>query len=313
MKRSVLFSVILLALLVYTTSYSADSLLLPSSGSMHPESSIGFPGHASNYLILANGMPQDEAPEDPSAKDRSTEDKESEEGIETSEDISGSDDDLDEAIEGTETINDPWEPFNRTMFTFNDKVYFYCLKPAARGYRAVLPKKARISIRKFFSNVSTPGRMLNCALQGKVKGVVTEPTRFVINTTVGIVGLFDPALSFFHIKKQEVDFDQTLGRYGMKPVLYINWPLLGTSSLRGTLGFIGDTAFDPATYLLSPLIKIGILAYGEVNETSLTIGEYEDLTESALDPYIAIRNAYFQNRKSKVAAPQDTPESAGKD
>jgi phospholipid-binding lipoprotein MlaA len=155
--------------------------------------------------------------------------------------------------------------------------------------------------------------MLNCALQGKVKGVVTEPTRFVINTTVGIVGLFDPALSFFHIKKQEVDFDQTLGRYGMKPVLYINWPLLGTSSLRGTLGFIGDTAFDPATYLLSPLIKIGILAYGEVNETSLTIGEYEDLTESALDPYIAIRNAYFQNRKSKVEAPQDTPESAGKD
>ena len=301
MKRSVLFLVILLALLFYNTSYSADSLLLPSSGSMHPESSIGFPGHASNYLILANGMPQAEAPED----------KESEEGIEPSEDIY--DDDLDEAIEETETINDPWEPFNRAMFTFNDKVYYYCLKPAARGYRAVLPKKARISIRKFFSNVSTPGRMLNCALQGKVKGVVTEPTRFVINTTVGIVGLFDPAQSFFHIKKQEVDFDQTLGRYGMKPVLYINWPLLGTSSLRGTLGFIGDTAFDPATYLLSPLIKIGILAYGEVNETSLTIGEYEDLTESALDPYISIRNAYFQNRKSKVEAQQDISESAGKD
>ena len=205
-----------------------------------------------------------------------------------------------EDTEEGEAISDPLEPFNRAMFKFNDKVYFYCLKPVARGYRAVLPKKARTSVRKFFSNAATPVRLLNCALQGKGKGVVTEPTRFVINTTVGIVGLFDPAQSLFHIKQQEADLDQTLGLYGLQPVLYINWPLLGPSSLRGTLGLIGDTAFDPATYLLSPLIKFGILAYEEVNETSLTIGEYEDLTESALDPYIAIRNAYFQNRRSKI-------------
>jgi phospholipid-binding lipoprotein MlaA len=308
MKRSVLFLVILLALLFYTTSYSADSLLLPSSGSMHPESSIGFPGHASNYLILANGMPSDEPPEDTRNID-----KDSEEGLEPSEDIYGSDDDLEEDIEETETMNDPWEPFNRAMFTFNDKVYYYCLKHAARGYRVVVPKKARVCVRKIFSNAAMPGRLLNCVLQGKIKGVATEPTRFIINSTVGIGGLFDPARSFFHLKEQEVDFGQTLGRYGMKPVLYINWPLIGTSSLRGTLGFIGDTAFDPATYLLSPLIKIGIVAYEEVNETSLTIGEYEDLTDSALDPYIAIRNAYFQNRKSKIEAQQDVSESADKD
>jgi len=199
------------------------------------------------------------------------------------------------------------------MFSFNDKVYYYCLKPAARGYRVVVPKKARVCVRRIFSNAAMPGRLLNCVLQGKIKGVATEPTRFIINSTVGIGGLFDPAQSFFHLTEQEVDFGQTLGRYGMKPVLYINWPLIGTSSLRGTLGFIGDTAFDPATYLLSPLIKIGIVAYEEVNETSLTIGEYEDLTDSALDPYIAIRNAYFQNRKSKIEAQQDVSESADKD
>jgi phospholipid-binding lipoprotein MlaA len=102
------------------------------------------------------------------------------------------------------------------------------------------------------------------------------------------------------MSEQQADFDQTLGRYKMGPVIYINWPLLGPSSLRGTLGTVGDTACDPTTYLLDTWVKLGITVYEEVNETSLTIGDYEGLTESALDPYIAIRDAYYQNRKSIV-------------
>jgi phospholipid-binding lipoprotein MlaA len=133
-----------------------------------------------------------------------------------------------------------------------------------------------------------------------VKGIGVEPARFLINTTIGVCGFFDPAKAFCNMKAQEVDFDQTLGRYGMEPMMYINWPILGPSSVRGTLGLIGDTGFDPSTYLISPLIKVGISSYEGVNETSLTIGEYEDLKESALDPYIAVRDAYFQNRESKL-------------
>jgi phospholipid-binding lipoprotein MlaA len=225
-------------------------------------------------------------------------------GNETGEAFDPFEDELDEEeedfFEETETINDPLQPFNRAMFTFNDKLYYWALKPVARGYRFVVPKRARISVRKFFSNLATPVRFVNCFLQGRTKGVGIETARFVVNTTVGIVGFFDPAYSLCKLEKQEADFDQTLGIYKMKQVCYINWPLLGASSVRGTLGFIGDTVFDPVWWLAPLGVKIGLTLHDEVNETSLTIGDYEGLTEPALDPYLALRNAYFQNRQSKL-------------
>lgn len=208
-------------------------------------------------------------------------------------------DDLEESEE-IEEINDPLQPFNRAMFKFNDKLYYWVLKPVARGYGFIIPRRARVSVRKFFLNAGTPVRLVNCLLQGRFKGAGIEIGRFAVNTTAGIAGLFDPAQSFCRMSEQEADFDQTLGTYKMGPVIYINWPLLGPSSLRGTLGLVGDTACDPTTYLLSTPVKLGIAVYEEVNETSLTIGDYEGLTEPALDPYIAVRDAYYQNRKSLV-------------
>lgn len=305
MRQCGLFLVISLALLFYTNCFSADSSQLQSLGTMQPESSIGFSGHTSHCLILANGIPPSEIPEPQPAKDRPPKDKYErdkthKEVTEPPEDKYEIEEDNEEFIDETETINDPLESYNRAIFQFNDKVYFWVLKPVAKGYKAVLPEKARISIRKLLSNAAMPVRLLNCALQGKMKGVVTEPTRFAINTTLGICGLFDPAQSLLNLKEQEVDFDQTLGLYGMKPLIFINLPLLGPLSVRGTLGLIGDTGFDPSTYLLSPAVKIGITSFEELNKTSLTLGEYEDLKESALDPYIAIRNAYFQNIRSKL-------------
>ena len=315
MKRCVLLLLILPALSLPTNVHSDDSSLLLSLSPIKPESSTYFSEHTSHYLILANGMPPSETPKSQSAKDRPLEkkheaDKYSKESIqppeeskkfaELPEDDYELDEEDNEFAEETETINDPLEGYNRAIFKFNDKLYFWVLKPAARGYRAVLPEKARISIRKLFSNAAMPVRFVNCALQGKIKGVAIESTRFTINSTLGVGGLFDPAQSLFHLKEQEADFDQTLGLYGMRPVFFFNLPFLGPSSLRGTLGLIADTGCDPTTYLLSPLIKIGIRSYGDLNETSLTIGDYEALTESALDPYIAIRNAYYQNRKSKL-------------
>jgi phospholipid-binding lipoprotein MlaA len=286
MKKHALFLVIFFPLLFYGHYSLADGYTSPSYFS----EDIAY----CSYMILANGMPIGET-----AGDKSSGGRESEEPGKPVEAKQGVDDE-EEYAEEVEAVADPLESFNRAMFKFNDKLYFGVLKPVARGYRAILPEEVRISVRRFFSNAATPVRLINCALQGKVKGIGVEPARFLINTTIGVCGFFDPAKAFCNMKAQEVDFDQTLGRYGMEPMMYINWPILGPSSVRGTLGLIGDTGFDPSTYLISPLIKVGISSYEGVNETSLTIGEYEDLKESALDPYIAVRDAYFQNRESKL-------------
>ena len=212
------------------------------------------------------------------------------------------DEDYEEFLEDTDTINDPLQGFNRAMFKFNDKLYYWFLKPVSRGYGFILPKKARIGVRNFFINADMPVRVLNCLLQGRMKGVGIELSRFVINTTVGVAGLFNPASSLCKLEIQEADFDQTLGVYRMKSVFYLHWPIFGASSVRGTLGLIGDTFMRPTTYLVDLPIMVGVRTHDLVNETSLTIGDYETLTEPALDPYIAVRNAYYQNKKSKLQA-----------
>jgi len=204
--------------------------------------------------------------------------------------------------EEIETIPDPIEPVNRAFFTFNDKLYFWVLKPVASGYRTVAPEMVRVCVRNFFSNVTTPVRLVNCLLQADLKCAGTETARFVLNTTIGFAGFFDSAKTGFNLEKQDRDFGQTLGIWGMAPVLYIDWPILGPSSLRDTIGYIGDLALDPRTYIPSAYFYIDVSAWvlDKVNETSLTIGEYEDLKKAALDPYIALREAYHQYRQSKI-------------
>jgi phospholipid-binding lipoprotein MlaA len=205
-------------------------------------------------------------------------------------------------VEGrAQTIADPLEPVNRAFFIFNDKFYFWVLKPVASGYKAVIPQGVRVSIRNFFSNVSTPIRLVNCLLQAKFECVGTEAARFVLNTTIGIAGFLDPAKTEFQIEKREKDFGTTLGFWGIGPAFYINWPVLGPSSLRDTVGYVGDLFLDPENYLITSLpINLAVKSYNQVNETSLTIGEYEDLRKAALDPYIALKDAYHQYRQNKI-------------
>ncbi|MDO8784944.1 MAG: VacJ family lipoprotein, partial [Syntrophales bacterium] len=140
----------------------------------------------------------------------------------------------------TETIPDPLKPFNHLMFRFNDKLYFYVLKPIARGYKAVLPEKVRLSVRNALSNIATPVRFINCTLQGKLKSAGTELARFLVNTTWGVLGLFDPAKNYLHLEKTPEDFGQTLGKYGIKEGFYVVWPFWGPSNLRDTIGMTGD-------------------------------------------------------------------------
>jgi phospholipid-binding lipoprotein MlaA len=207
-----------------------------------------------------------------------------------------------ESEEPVETLADPLEPVNRAFFHFNDKLYFWFFKPVATGYKAIIPEDGRLAVQNFFSNLTTPIRLVNCLLQAKFKGAGNETVRFLVNTTLGIAGLLDPAKKDFEIEKQEADFGQTLGIWGIGPAFYMNWPILGPSSLRDTAGYVGDLFLDPRTYLPARLliVDIGSQVLDKVNDTSLTIGEYENLKKMALDPYIALREAYHQIREHKI-------------
>jgi phospholipid-binding lipoprotein MlaA len=207
--------------------------------------------------------------------------------------------------EPTEMIADPIEPVNRAFFHFNDKLYFWVLKPVATGYKAVIPEDGRLGVRNFFSNLTTPVRLVNCLLQAKFKGAGNETVRFLVNTTLGLAGFLDMAKKEFKIEKQEADFGQTLGIWGMGPGFYLDLPILGPSSLRDGLGYAVDASLNPQTYLAFYSVVIGYASTGgwaldKINEASLTIGEYESLKKAALDPYIAVREAYYQYRQNKI-------------
>ena len=204
---------------------------------------------------------------------------------------------LEEPVGG---IADPLEPVNRAFFHFNDKLYFWVLKPIATGYKAVIPEDGRVGVQNFFSNLTTPARLVNCLLQVRLKGAGNEAVRFLLNTTLGMAGFLDLGKTELKIEKQEADFGQTLGVWGMGPALYINWPILGPSTLRETVGYVGDVFLDPRTYLPNRPIFYVLRPVELVNETSLTLGEYENLKKAALDPYIALREAYHQYRQNKI-------------
>ncbi len=203
--------------------------------------------------------------------------------------------------ESGDTIADPLEPMNRLFFHFNDRLYFWILKPVATGYKTVVPEDLRIGVRNFFSNVATPIRLFNCLLQADFKCAGNETFRFLLNTSLGLAGFLDPAKKELDIERQDGDFGQTLGIWGIKPAFYIEWPILGASSLRDTFGYAGDLFLDPQTYLVPSIpLNLAIRSYDQVNDTSLRIGEYEDFKKVTLDPYIAKRDAYHQNRQHKI-------------
>jgi len=204
----------------------------------------------------------------------------------------------------TTFVKDPIRRYNRAIFGFNDKLYFHVMKPMYKGYNKVVPEKARIGVRHFFSNIRTPIRFFNCLFQGKFKGAGTELLRLTINSTIGGAGFSDPAKKHFHLEKQDEDFGQTLGKYGMGSNYFIEWPFLGPSNVRDTVGFVGDIALDPLTLLyffVSPVASTGARSYDTFNEVSIDKGEaYENIVEPAIDPYIALQDAYTQNRIKKI-------------
>ncbi len=204
-------------------------------------------------------------------------------------------------IEPESPLPDPLEPMNRAFFYFNDKLYFWLLKPIGQGYEFALPLLARVSIRNFFSNLMMPIRAASCLLQGKFQGAGIEITRFLVNTSAGFFGLQDVAKIGLNMPLQDEDLGQTLAFYGIGPGFYLNLPFLGPSTLRGTVGRGGEAFLNPVNYLVDEWWpNMGVRSLEIVNNTSLRIGEYEALKEASLDPYIAMRDAYYQFRLSQI-------------
>jgi phospholipid-binding lipoprotein MlaA len=195
-------------------------------------------------------------------------------------------------------VSDPLESVNRAFFKFNDKLYFWVLKPVAKGYSTVAPEPFRESVRRFFVNARYPVRVVNNLLQAKFKGAGIETARFVVNSTVGIAGLFDPAQDEWELHPHSQDLDLTLGFYRLRPGPYLDWPLFGPSSVRGTVGLIGDSFLTPWNYIDGAPVIYGTRVFDTVNGASLRLGEYEKFKAETFDPYVALRDAYFENRRS---------------
>jgi phospholipid-binding lipoprotein MlaA len=222
-----------------------------------------------------------------------------------SEDEKDDNDDEDEYAEEGEAqlIPDPWIEMNRGLYTFNDKLYFWVLKPVSRGYGFIIPKELRQSIRNAFYNIRFPVRFINCLLQGKIRKSGDEFGQFFINTTAGCLGLFNTAANYPRLQPSPEDLGQTFAVWGFGSGAYLMLPFFGPSSLRDGLGRLGDTLMDPLYWFFRDDIwlAVSIRAGEAVNDTSLRIGEYEALKEAALDPYIMIRNAWVQNRNKLIA------------
>jgi len=193
---------------------------------------------------------------------------------------------------------DPWERMNRATYAFNDKFDKAIFRPVARGYRTAVPQVVQTGIRNAFDNVDTTITMLNDLLQGQVTGFMHDTSRLLVNTVIGIGGLFDPATAM-GLEKSDRDFGQTLGKWGVHAGPYLVLPFLGPSDVRDVVGKVGDTYATPRTYIRNTYWNYGSWALEKVDWRSRLL-DSDHLLDSAYDPYAFLRNAYLQNRAFKV-------------
>ncbi len=209
--------------------------------------------------------------------------------------------DQDEYAEYDEEVGDlydPWEPLNRSIFTFNDRLQLWIIEPTSRGYRKVTPSMFRQGILNFFNNLMEPTRILNCLLQGRFQDAEETFLRFALNTTAGVGGIMDPG-TFEELKSHKGQFSQTFAKYGISSGPFLVLPFFGPSDIRGTFGLVGDTVASPLFFALrdEPVVAAAVQGVYTINQTSFKLGEYEKMLNGALDPYVAVRDAYVQNQQ----------------
>ncbi len=194
---------------------------------------------------------------------------------------------------------DPYEGYNRAMFNFNDKVDEYALKPVATGYKNVTPSFVQTGVSNFFGNLGDAWTAVNQFLQGKAEDGMTDVTRFALNSTLGILGLFDIA-SEAGLPKHKEDFGQTLGTWGVNSGPYLVLPLLGPSTVRDTVALPVDISGDIWRYKDPTNVRNMGTALRIVDTRAGLLDASSLLEDAALDRYEFLRDGYLQRRESQI-------------
>lgn len=199
----------------------------------------------------------------------------------------------------TATNKDPIEGFNRSVFAFNEGLDKALIKPAAKGYEAIVPSFVRTGVTNFFGNVSDVFVAVNNLLQGKPAEAVNDAARVLFNSTFGMLGFFDVATEM-GLDKHEEDFGQTLGRWGAGPGAYVVVPVFGPRNARDTLGLVLDIATDPVANLDDIALRNSLSVLRLISERAAVLPADKIIEEAAIDKYSYIRDAYLQRRLSQV-------------
>ncbi len=205
-------------------------------------------------------------------------------------------------LSGCATTGDPRDPIesvNRGIYYFNDGVDTMFVKPLAEVYRGVLPPLARTGVNNVFSNLNDVIVALNNLLQGKFDAAISDIARLMVNTTVGLIGIFDVATEA-GLEKHNEDFGQTLGYWGIGDGPYLVLPFLGPRNLRDTAGLIGDFKLDPVIYIDPTRDRNATLGLRLVSRREALLGASRILEVAALDEYAFVREAYLQQRRNLI-------------
>lgn len=195
---------------------------------------------------------------------------------------------------------DPLEDYNRAIFFLNSGLDMILFEPLATGWDFFVPDPVQDSLSNFFTNLMFPVYFVNNLLQGEPGYAFDELGRFIINSTVGGAGFTDIAAKW-GIEPHREDFGQTLGVWGVDPGPFFMLPVLGPTNFRDGFGFVVDGFAAPQNYFLDPAILGAASGVNFINEKSRNLKLIEAFKESALDPYVALRDAYFQKRQDDVA------------
>ncbi|MGY1459799.1 MULTISPECIES: MlaA family lipoprotein [unclassified Luteimonas] len=194
--------------------------------------------------------------------------------------------------------HDPWEPWNRRVHGFNMAIDRTVAEPLARAYVAVVPRPVRLGVGNFFSNLGQPVSALNALLQGQPKQAGQSLGRFLVNVTIGVGGLFDPA-SRMKIPNRSEDFGQTLGVWGWENSRFVELPLFGPRTVRDVFGLVGDGQVSPTRQISDDTVRIGLQGL-QLVDLRTQLFAVDRLREGAADEYALVRDAWMQRRNYQI-------------
>lgn len=199
-----------------------------------------------------------------------------------------------------EGASDPLQPVNRGVFWVNDRIDRWAFEPVAKGWRWLAPEVVRHRLGLFLANLGFPVRFVGNLAQGELRNTGDELGRFVVNTTAGVLGFFDPATRL-GLERHDEDFGQALGRWGIGGGPYLMLPIFGPSNPRDALGLVVDSALGYGPSLVSPVAGPVVWGVERVNTRADLIEEVQEARDVSLDYYVFVRNAYLQSRRAQIA------------